>query len=114
LKRKSSINYTIIGTPKQIPEGVSMRVLLDARLVVTAPALSVGISDTIIEQMLVAPSTDTNSSNLYPILSQNGVYAIAAAHHRGDTRGNDWYTDVTCINNAAGILSAMAKTNSLR
>ncbi|WP_256859231.1 hypothetical protein [Burkholderia cenocepacia] len=26
-----------------------------------------------------------------------GFYRVMIAEHRGDTRGNDWYTEATCI-----------------
>jgi len=113
ISRKASVNYTIIDTPRQVPEGVVMRVLLDARLIVKAPALYVEISDTVIQQMLAMPSSDTTSSNLYPILSTNGIYAVGAVRHTGDTRGNEWYSDVTCLTNKGNILLMMAKTNSV-
>jgi hypothetical protein len=114
LKRKTTVNYTIIDTPRQTNEGVSMRVLLDARLQVIAPAMNIAIVDTVIQQLLAQPTQSISNNNIYPILSQDGVYAVAGVHHHGDTRENDWYSDVTCITNVGGILSALGETNSLR
>lgn len=116
-KRQNGIEYTIIDTPRQIPEGVEMRVLLDSRLIVTEPAIVVKIDNTVIQQMLATPpspgqSAVTASSSQVPILSQNGVYAVGAVRHRGDTRGNEWYTDVVMFNYVSGIIAALAIANS--
>ena len=95
---------------KLVQEGVSFRVLLDSRLLVKIPSICVGIDNTVIKQMM---NGSGNNLNLPPVLSQNGVYGVAGVRHIGDTRGNDWYTDVVGVTSKSGILDATAESLSL-
>jgi hypothetical protein len=106
--RQSSITYTIVGTPEQIQEGVQMRIFLDSRLRVKLPAMTFKIDNTVVRQMKIT------STSLPPMISQDGVYAISRLRYTGDTRGNEWYTDVTGITSLAGVLAALAWEQSLR
>lgn len=114
-KRVAGVNYTIIGTPQQIQNGVEMRVLMDARLRPKVPATNIKIDNTVIRQMLITPpdAASAQSSTLWPALAQDGVYAVASVKHTGDTRGDAWYTDVVGITNQSGILNALGEANSL-
>ena len=40
---------------------------------------------------------DTSSMNVLDMLSSDGLYIILVRTHEGDTRGNPWYTHMTCI-----------------
>jgi hypothetical protein len=39
----------------------------------------------------------TTSFNIFDMLSNDGLYIILVRTHEGDTRGNPWYTHMTCI-----------------
>lgn len=105
--RQSDISYTIIGTPQQIPEGVEFRILLDSRLDVVAPAMVVKIDNTVIRQM------KAYLGNLPPILAQDGNYIVANVRHRGDTRGQDWYTDVLGLWTVNQLVGALEQYKTL-
>jgi hypothetical protein len=83
------VTRSIIGVPKQTPVGVIYTVLLDPRLKVKVPPMLSKLDYSIISQMKVVPP------NLVYPLDQEGVYVVGQVHHYGDTRGNDWYTEVT-------------------
>jgi hypothetical protein len=40
---------------------------------------------------------DVSTMNVLDMLSSDGVYIILVRTHEGDTRGNPWYTHMTCI-----------------
>jgi len=85
----SSITRSIIGVPRQTPVGVIFTVLLDPRLKVKVPPMLAKLDYSIISQAKVVPP------NLVYPLDPSGVYVVGQVHHYGDTRGNDWYTEVT-------------------
>lgn len=88
---------SLIGTPQQITNGVSFTVLLNPELEVKRPLRVVKLDNTVIRQqklrqgMMVSP------------LDQDGLYKVIKVTHRGDTRGNDWYTDVIGINKVGNV-----------
>jgi Baseplate hub gp41 len=98
-----SPNTGILGTPQQIQGGfagmvgapvitqggVQFRVLLDSRLEVKLPPVRVQINNTSIRAMLYQIKQNPS------ILDQDGLYVVGGVRHVGDTRGQDWYTDVT-------------------
>lgn len=78
----------LIGTPQQIDYGVSFRVLLDPRLKVSNPAMAVKLDQAFIRQQ------KARLGQILSILDRDGVYRVIGVTHTGDTRGNDWYTDI--------------------
>lgn len=99
------ITYTptsgIVGTPVQTQLGVDARLLLDARVQVKIPCMTIKIDNSSIRQLLYQVGT-------YPgLLNQDGVYAVIGAHYHGDTRGNNWYVDVTGWYLASAQLAAL-------
>lgn len=91
----------LIGLPNQVPQGVSFKTLLDPRLKWTAP----------IPTMIQFKNSEikglANYVGVYPALplDDNGVYKIISVVHRGDTRGEDWFSEVETISD----LSKLAK-----
>ena len=89
----AGVTQSIIGTPQQIPQGVMFTVLLDSRLTVQLPPLLVQLQNTIINQLTTSPAP--NSSLGAPILPGSLTFLVSQVRHTGDTRGNDWQTEVT-------------------
>lgn len=90
---------TLIGTPQQTQDGVVFRVLMDAR-----PKLgnTVMIDLTAITLIALNPSESQNQPT--PLLNSNATYVICNIRHVGDTRGDDWYTEITAVNATLGAL----------
>ena len=82
-------SYTLIGTPRQTDCGVEFSVLLDPRLKVQMPPLLIELNNVVIDQLV-----RQFPQGPYMPLAVDGSYVIAEVHHRGDTRGNLWQTDV--------------------
>lgn len=95
------ITRGIIGVPKQSPFGAIFTVLLDPRLKVQLPPLLVKLDQTVISQLKL------QYGQILTPLDQSGLFVAAQIHHYGDTRGNEWYTEVTGYTRgyAQGLLS---------
>ena len=83
------VKKTLLGTPEQTQQGVIFRVELDAQ-----PRIG--------DLVGLAPGTAINrlpyQIGQFPgILDQRGNYVISGIRHCGDTRGNDWYTELTTV-----------------
>lgn len=85
-----NVNTSIIGTPRQFPQGCIFQVLLDPRLGVQLPPLAVQLQRTFIGQTLITPGETYVSP-----WSSDLTFFVAQVRHSGDTRGNDWQTEVT-------------------
>lgn len=87
----SSITRSILGVPIQSPFGVIFTVLLDPRLAVKLPPMLLKIDQTVIQQQKIQYPSGT----VLTPLDQHGLVIAGQVRHFGDTRGNDWGTEVT-------------------
>lgn len=90
-------NTGMIGMPVQTLGGIQVRMLLNARV---RPGTRIQIDQRSILQGQLDPA-NTNSAAAtnvsYPMLAADGFYKCVTVDHIGDTRGQPWYTDVSCI-----------------
>ena len=91
----------LIGSPQQTQDGVQFRTLLNPAVSVQFPAMQVKLDMASIRQEKIL------IGQLQTRLDQDGLYYVAAVNHIGDTRGNEWYTDITGFNTSTGKLAAM-------
>jgi hypothetical protein len=82
----------LIGVPEQTPEGVHFRCLLNPSIVIKKPPMSIKLSMSLIRQR------KRELGQLQTRLDNDGLYKVATVIHSGDTRGNDWYTEVFGVN----------------
>lgn len=87
----------LVGVPEQTQSGIKARVLLN-------PALKIGQRiklDSTINPYRYGLDVQSQASNalLESSIKTNadGHYYIMNADHIGDTRANEWYTDLTCL-----------------
>jgi hypothetical protein len=85
-------NMSIVGTPQQFAQGATFNVLLDPRLQVQMPPLLVQLVRTQINLLTRNPAPN---SELPAPLTSNPKFFVAQVRHTGDTRGNEWNTEVT-------------------
>jgi hypothetical protein len=79
----------LIGTPEQTELGVTFKVLLDPRMRVNPiNPVVVKLDQTQIQQIKKI------QGQYYTILDAHGLYKIHKVTHTGDTRGNEWYSEV--------------------
>jgi hypothetical protein len=85
----------MIGIPEQTQDGIRVRCLLnpDIRM---GRAIQVNNAD--INQAQLAVSLQGQVQNAFlPRVADDGFYRVIVTEHMGDTRGNDFYSDLTCI-----------------
>lgn len=92
----------IVGTPQQTEDGVNFRVLLDPRLEVRYPAKQAKLDNTSIEQL------KRRIGELPSILDKTNTYIVAGVRHIGDSRGNEWYSEVTGVTGTFGKLNFLS------
>lgn len=99
----------VIGLPHSAPDGIYVRCLLD-------PLLKIGQRvklDNKSIQLLrtpVEPRAQQQFETLtQPKIENDGIYKIMAADHTGDTRGNDWYSDLACAAASVGTTPVAAQ-----
>lgn len=84
----------LVGTPEQTNDGIKARCLLN-------PLLKIGGKVQIDEKDVAEaklPDTEKDSTANKPAdISSDGVYRVLTIEHSGDTRGNDWYSDIVCL-----------------
>lgn len=84
----------LVGTPEQTNDGINVRCLLN-------PLLKIGgrvkiDEDDIAEASLPNTEGDAAANNAASIAS-DGIYRVLTVEHNGDTRGNDWYSNIVCL-----------------
>jgi hypothetical protein len=87
----------IIGTPTQIDNGASFKVLLDSRIKISNPPMLVKIDNSYIRTQKLT------YGQLPTMLDKDGIYKVSKVVHTGDTRGQDWYTEITGISSPGKI-----------
>ena len=94
---EAQLTRSIVGTPQQTPGyGINLRVLCDPRIKMKLPPMQVQIQNSIIRQ------AERQIGKLPSLLTQDGVYMVGGVRHYGDTRENDWYTEITGVISVAG------------
>ncbi len=89
----------LIGVPETTENGLSMRVLLN-------PDIKIGslvkLDSTDVNQYRYGLDKNSQVANAFLAatstkLSADGTYYVMRADHLGDTRGDEWYTELTCL-----------------
>lgn len=84
----------LIGTPEQTGNGLKARCLLN-------PLLKIGgrvmLDDELVSSALIQDTDRNNPANSAPSINGDGMYRLLAVEHLGDSLGNDWYSDITCL-----------------
>lgn len=90
----------LVGVPELNDDGVSARSLLN-------PLIRVGglvqIDNKLINKVVQQSPTDIRRFNSFTEpntlakINADGLYQVLVAEHHGDTRGNEWYTDLVCV-----------------
>ncbi len=84
----------LVGQPKQTENGIEVRCLLNPMLRIGA---RVKIDEKDIQRALLPATKPGEAVNTPPSISKDGVYKVIAIDHTGDTHGNDWYSNLVCI-----------------
>ncbi len=88
----------MVGLPEQTQNGITIKMLLN-------PSVKIGrlikIDNASVQQYEYSLNTGQQAQNQrieeQAKLQDDGFYYVMIAEHYGDTRGNDFYTDVICL-----------------
>ena len=84
----------LVGTPEQTNDGIKAKCLLN-------PMLKIGVRVKINEENValakLPDSSKDATANKPADISKDGIYRLLVVEHSGDTRGNDWYSELVCL-----------------
>lgn len=81
----------LIGLPQQTVNGITLRSLIDPKI--QDGGLIQLNNDTI---QTADINVAYNAVNYIPSFDPSGLYKVYSISHTGDTRGNDWHSDIVC------------------
>lgn len=84
----------MIGTPTQTNEGINVTCLLNPKIKIGG---RVSIDNKAAQRMKIDISQPGSPANIPAPLSQDGVYFVLSIEYVGDTRGQDWYSKLICL-----------------
>ena len=90
----------LIGNPAQVQQGVNARMLLNPKV---APYSLVHIKNELITEQLVDIGTFSKGITTPWLLDTEALYRVVSVTFTGDTRGNDWYADITTVTQVGNI-----------
>lgn len=88
----------LIGVPEQTANGIEMQILLN-------PSIKIGQRvklDSTVNPFRYSLDKDSQALNAWLEMSTgkknaDGLYYVMEANHSGDTRGNEWYSQLVCL-----------------
>ncbi len=92
----------LIGVPAQSGYGVTIKCLLNPKIKINSLVH--------VDNSLIRNAEFGQGQPLYT-LDNDGIYRVIKVTHSGDTRGNDWYTEVETVTQS-GILPALVANGS--
>lgn len=94
----------LIGRPEQTQEGIKARCLLNPKIVVggTVKIDNLSINQTEQQKDAAIPGAQVaynqyRGLQTFASVTADGLYRVYVAEHRGDTRGQEMYTDIICL-----------------
>jgi hypothetical protein len=83
----------LLGVPEATENGVVVHTLLNPNFAIATP---VQIDSSLIVQTVTLNHFRPNLGYVFSTSDLN-LYRVLAIDHTGDTRGQEWFTDITCI-----------------
>lgn len=88
----------LIGQPESTQDGVRATCLINPKIRV---GTRIQINNSLINQTIVrgalVPSYDNPFAGAYASVTADGVYRVVVQEYEGDSRGNQWYANLTCL-----------------
>lgn len=103
-----SVSTGLIGVPEQTQQGINIRTLLNPTYKIGQLVQLTGGVNTFRRSLDLPSQTSNIATALQVQTSADGLYYVMIANHKGDTRGNDWYTEMVCLSVDSTITSADA------
>lgn len=84
---------SLIGVPQQTEKGATFTCLLNPEITVVMPPNVIKIDNSFLRQLKLQ-----YGKTAFYNFDQDWTYSIVGVTHAGDTRGNEWYSNVVAIN----------------
>lgn len=84
----------LVGTPEQTNDGIKARCLLNPMLKIGGKVL---INEKDIQEAKLPDTKKDAQANKPAVIAHDGLYRLLLVEYSGDTRGNDWYCDLVCL-----------------
>lgn len=88
----------LLGAPMISDKGISLKMQLDPRV---GPNSKIWLANNEVKEAAFKPPMllreEQKGSAAHVRLDPDGVYKALVVNHKGDTRGNDWFSEVKCI-----------------
>lgn len=94
----------LIGNPQQVNYGVQARSLLNPKIV---PYGLIHIAGKYITGQMVQVGTFSQGISTPYTLDPNGIYRVCTVTFTGDTRGNEWYSDIIAVDQGGDMMSML-------
>lgn len=85
----------MIGWPEQTPNGIRVRTLLNPNIK-SGSIIQIN-NASILDYQLPLGISSLVANSLIPRKDWDGYYVVWFVEHHGDTRGQEWYTDIICL-----------------
>lgn len=101
----------MIGFPEQVQDGIKVSCLLNPSIKVGA---RVHINNASIRDFKFGLTLGAFAQNEFvPSKANDGIYRVLYAEHAGDTRGQEWYTTLTCLALGAAVPPGQIKRETI-
>lgn len=87
----------MVGIPEQTDQGILVRCLLNPRIIIGGLIKIDNASINKMQQNSIVPFDQWTGIQLPAKTANDGYYRVFVVEHTGDTRGMEWYSDVTCL-----------------
>lgn len=105
----------VIGMPEQTQNGIRLKVLLNPNIKI---GQAVKLDNASIQRYRYSMSIGQEAVNLLNEqsnkINDDGLYYVMIADHAGDTRGNEFYTELTCLAIDASIPRELLPKQAVR
>ena len=98
----------LLGNPQQVNYGVQARCLLNPKIM---PYGLIHIPSRYITEQMAQIGTFSQGLPYPYTLDPNGIYRVCSVTFTGDTRGNEWYSDVVAVDQGGDMMSMLTNPN---
>ncbi|WP_333813313.1 phage protein [Muricomes intestini] len=110
--RKTAVELSpstgLLGNPQQVNYGIKARCLLNPKLM---PYGLIHIKNEYITEQMVSVGSYSQGITFPYTLDPNGMYRICSITFTGDNRGNEWYSDVTAVNQGGNMMAMLTDSS---
>ncbi|VVD75611.1 hypothetical protein PAQ31011_00854 [Pandoraea aquatica] len=106
----------MLGMPTQTQNGISVKVLLNPNIkigtLVQLDNAAIQLSEQSLARSGAKPDAKPSGEGVQKSrLVSNELYYVAVAEHHGDTQGDNWYTELTCLAADPTVIRSSALLN---